>query len=109
MSASEPFQVARLIISFEIVDPETGKIIGEFDPPFELQVGYTPKHWESAVEGGASHPRLAFWDFEPPEKDQQWIEFTVEKHNFRVEGDDQGGFLVATISNWGDPAYGAGP
>lgn len=110
MSApAPPFEISRLIVSFEIVDAEKEATVREFDPPFELRVEYTANHWGSAVEAGAPHPRLAFWDFEPPEGEPQWVEFTAKKHNFVVDGDEDGGLLTATIRDWGDPAHGGGP
>ncbi len=109
LSVPAPFQIRRLLINFEVVDAESGELVTEFEPPFELQVEYTARHWDSAKEAGEDHPKLAFWDFEEPEEEQKWVEFTSRKHNFRVEGDEEGGFLVATITEWGDPAHGSGP
>jgi hypothetical protein len=109
LAAPAPFPIRRLLINFEVVDAESGEPLTKFEPPFELQVGYTANHWQSAREAGEDHPKLAFWDFARPEEEQRWVEFTPEKHDFRVEGDEEGGFLIATITDWGDPVHGGGP
>lgn len=94
----------RLVINFEVVlDPNVPEErINDFDPPIELAVRYTEE--DVNVVGGVENLQLGFWD----EENGYWVSFKRDRYNFRVEGDESGGYIWATISSWGDRYIGMG-
>jgi hypothetical protein len=99
------FKPGRVVFNFQVVDEaDPAKVLSTFDPPFELRVRYTQGDLKRAQK--ANKPlELAFWN------GSDWITFTKEKHQFKLEPDSQGpgGYGVAKISNWGDPNVAWGP
>lgn len=96
------FQPFRLVINLRLVDAaQPDSQIAVFDPPIEVRIRYTADDLVRAKE--ASRPlSLGFWD------GTQWIRFTPEKHQFRLEPEptlDAGGWGVVSISHWGDPTH----
>ena len=103
----------EVVIHFEIVDDQ-GALIKDFNPPFELAVRYTAEDLRRA--NGAP---LTLWFF----NGVNWIQFTKEKHHFRLIPDrldleslssegklvETGGYGVAYIWDWNDPAVGWHP
>jgi len=94
----EDFQPGRLVMNFQVVEADSGSVLEDFDPPFELRVKYTFEDEERAKQQGKPL-QLAFW------YDDRWNRFTSQKHRFRFES--RAG--VADISRWGDPKIGWGP
>ena len=94
------FHPFRLVINLKVVDAaQPDSEISVFDPPIEVRVRYTASDLENAMAAGRPLC-LGFWD------GKQWIRFTPEKHQFRLEaGASQkaGGWGVVSISHWGDP------
>ena len=99
------FKPGRVVFNFQIVDEyDPSKVLTTFDPPFELRVRYTPADLKRAQDAGKPL-QLAFWN------GREWVIFTDEKHQFKLEPDSQGsgGEGVAMISHWGDPNVAWGP
>ena len=100
-SEDDELEAERLVINFEVIDRDTQEMLSSFDPPIELEVAYTAQDVQNA--NGLDNLVLGFWH----ETEEKWIAFD-DKHEFRLEGDSQGGIGFATISSWGDRriAYG---
>ena len=99
------FKPGRVVLNFQVVDEdEPSKVLTTFDPPFELRVRYTDADLQRAQDAGKPL-ELAFWN------GSEWITFTKEKHQFKLEPDGRGsgGEGVAMISHWGDPNIAWGP
>lgn len=96
------FQPFRVVINLKVVDaaqPESEMM--EFEAPIEVRVRYTADDWKKAV---SLHKPLSlgFWD------GSQWIRFTPEKHQLRLESGptpDAGGWGIIAISKWADPTH----
>jgi hypothetical protein len=68
-----------------------------------LGVRYTED--DVITAGGLGNLQLGFWD----EENNRWISFAQNsKYNFKVEGDEHGGYIWVTISSWGDRYIGFG-
>jgi len=104
--AKSDFRPGRLVVNFALVDEEQpDRFLEEFESPFELRVRYTPADQKRAEKAGRPM-ELAFWD------GQDWVRFTQEKHQFKLEPEARpgaGGFGIALISKWGDPQIAWGP
>lgn len=99
------FKPGRVVLNFQIIEAdEPAKVLTTFDPPFELRVRYTRADEKRAQDAGVPL-ELAFWN------GSEWVVFTAEKHQFKLEADSQGsgGHGTAMISDWGDPNVGWGP
>ena len=99
------FKPGRVVFNFQVVDEDDpSKVLTTFDPPFELRARYTKADEKRAQKAGQPL-ELAFWN------GSEWITFTEEKHEFKLEPDSKGlgGYGVAKISNWGDPNVAWGP
>jgi len=104
-SDKDQFKPYRLVINFELVlDPNSpSEYITEFAPPIELGVRYTEEDVKSV--GGLGNLQLGFWD----EEKKYWVSFAQNsKYNFKVDGDELGGYIWVTISSWGDRHIGFG-
>jgi hypothetical protein len=94
------FQPGRLVLNFELYDedaPET--TLEQLEQPFEFRIRYTKADYDNAQKSGKPLA-LAFWD------GRSWVQFTNEKHQFRLEPDPapgNGGSGYAKIKRWGDP------
>jgi hypothetical protein len=97
----QDFSLGRLVINFELLDPE-GNVLGVFDPPIELRVRY----YSYDLERAQGRPlTLAFWD------SKHWAPFTAEDHDFHLRPNADpttGGVGIARIAGWGDPPVGWG-
>ncbi len=102
------FKPGRLIFNFAIIDEDESKdYLDEIVPPLVLRVRYEEEDLLRA-EAAGEPLQLAYWK----DKEERWILFTAEEHNFRLEPDESpgtGGYGVAEISYWGDPQVGWGP
>jgi hypothetical protein len=68
-------------------------------------VEYTAEQWRSSVKNeGNTHgqPWLVYWS----SKEKKWIEFENVEIDPVDGNEENGGFLVVKISNWGDPPIG---
>jgi hypothetical protein len=96
------FRPFRVVINLKVVDvTQPEKEVSVFDPPIEVRVRYTPSDLKKAAEVGKPLS-LGFWD------GKQWIRFTPEKHQFRLEPGakpEAGGWGVVSIARWGDPTH----
>lgn len=94
------FHPFRLVINLKLVHAaQPDSEVSVFDPPIEVRVRYTATDLASAEAAGGLLC-LGFWD------GTQWIRFTPEKHQFRLESGaspEAGGWGVVSISHWGDP------
>ena len=94
------FHPFRLVINLKVVDAaQPDSEVSVFDPPIEVRIRYTASDLKSAAAVGRPLC-LGFWD------GKQWIRFTPEKHQFRLEygaSPEAGGWGVVSISHWGDP------
>jgi hypothetical protein len=94
------FHPFRLVINLKLVyAAQPDSEVSVFDPPIEVRVRYTAADLASAEAAGGLLC-LGFWD------STQWIRFTPEKHQFRLESGASpkaGGWGVVSISHWGDP------
>lgn len=93
------FKHFRPVINLKLVDasqPDTEVLV--FDPPIEVRVRYTAAD-VAAAEAAGGRLCLGFWD------GKQWIRFTLEEHQFRLEpgGSPEAGWGVVSVSHWGDP------
>ena len=95
------FSPGRIVINVGAVDQDDeNQVITTFDPPMELRIKYTPADQARASAAGKSL-NLGFYN----EDLGRWIEFTQQKHSFRLEPDSSGntGVGIVQISHWGDP------
>ena len=96
------FQPFRAVINLKVVDavhPESE--VTEFEAPIEVRVRYTAADLKKAAEIGKPLS-LGFWD------GAEWIRFTAEKHQFRLESaptPQAGGWGIINISRWADPTH----
>jgi hypothetical protein len=93
------FQPFRLVINLKLVDAaQPDSEVSVFDPPIEVRVRYTAAD-VAAAEAAGGRLCLGFWD------GKQWIRFTPEKHQFRLEpgASPEAGWGVVSVSHWGDP------
>jgi hypothetical protein len=94
------FQPGRLVINVAAeIEGSPGSYAGDFNPPLELKVRYTPADYEYANREGKPL-RLAFWDGD------EWVPFTSEKHQFKLYPNavpSSGGYATVAIRKWGDP------
>lgn len=99
------FKPFRTVINLKVMDAsQPDSELAVFDPPIEVRVRYT--HADQKKAGEIGKPlSLGFWD------GSQWIRFTPEKHQFRLEpgpSPEAGGWGVVNISHWADPTKGWG-
>jgi len=94
------FRPFRLVINLKVVDAaQPDSELSVFDPPIEVRVRHTAADLARAKAAGRPLC-LGFWD------GTQWIRFTPEKHQFRLESGtspEAGGLGVVSLSQWGDP------
>jgi len=94
------FQPFRVVINLKVVDAaRPDSEVTEFEVPIEVRVRYTAADLKKAAEIGKPLS-LGFWD------GSQWIRFTTEKHQFRLESGptpEAGGWGIVNISRWADP------
>jgi hypothetical protein len=93
------FELSRRVINFEVQD-EDGTSVEVFAPAMELRVGLTPSEMRRWLQGESV--KLAY----AVSGTQEWVVFTQEKHNLRIEPDARD--AVVEISDWADPTVGLG-
>lgn len=88
----------QIVMDFKVVEDqglgEGNPTVYEFDPPLKIEVPYTAD--DVTWAGGLNDLTLRYWD------EGTWVAFTKDDHLFRLEGDAQGGWGYAQISEWSD-------
>lgn len=106
------FTPAELVINVEVVDANNEHmVLTDFDPPLELEFKFPPSLIQHAREmAGRQQTTIAsaddlvqvikvgFWN------GARWVLFTPEKHNYRIQGNDNTGYVgKVNLKKWGDP------
>jgi hypothetical protein len=96
----EGFQPFRLVINLKIVEAAHPDIIvTKFNPPIEIRMHYTEADLNAARDVGKDLS-LGYWE------GTTWTKCTVKQIPGRSPA--AGGWLVASISGWGDPTLSLG-
>jgi hypothetical protein len=101
------FKPGRLIMNFAGENEgEPGVVLTHFNPPLELRVKFT-KADQDRVSDPVKDLKMAFWS----EDEDNWVLFTKDKHQYKVEMNNsgKGGTATAFITHWGDPQVAIGP
>jgi hypothetical protein len=106
------FTPAELVANIEVVDAnDEHKVLTDFDPPLEFEFKFPPSLIKNAralatrqqiaassAEDLASVIKVGFWN------GARWVLFTKEKHNYRIQGNDNTGYVgKVNLKKWGDP------
>jgi hypothetical protein len=112
------FTPAELVINVEVVDANKEHIVlTDFDPPLELEFKFPPSLIKNARDLAARQQasiasaddlvsviKMGFWN------GARWVLFTKEKHNYRIQGNDNTGYVgKVNLKKWGDPPIGWNP
>ena len=110
LKARSPFEITRLVASFEVRDAKTNQVItDEFIPPLELRLEFTAEQWEEWTSvSGLDQPRLAYLVRKENGWSDEWQEFKNVKGFQPGEHEKypDSGVLEIQIDNWGDPLIG---
>jgi hypothetical protein len=93
------FNGIRRVGNFELFETGTLTRLSNFDPPITVKVEYDSEDWRAASK--TSYGRLSLAYFDDRRTDGRWIRFGEDGNQFVVDGNENGGILVATLSHWG--------
>jgi hypothetical protein len=96
----------RIVTDFKVVEDlgrgEDNPTVYELGEPLRIKVPYTEDDVGQA--GKLGYLTLRYWGGD------SWVAFTESEHQFHLEGDEQGGWGYAQITEWGDrPIAWGGP
>ena len=84
----------RIAMDFKVVERDSNETVYQFDSPLGIEVPYMAGDVEQA--GKLGYLTLRYWS------GSSWVAFTESEHQFRLEGDEQGGWGYVQITEWGD-------
>ena len=84
----------RIAMDFKVVERDSNETVYQFDSPLGIEAPYTEGDVEQA--GKLGYLTLRYWS------GSSWVAFTESEHQFRLEGDEQGGWGYVQITEWGD-------